>query len=66
MVVKVLDISFDFTDDEGELPLDEQNEIISEVYKWYIRVDSEDEIADVISDNTGWLVNSLNYEIIKQ
>lgn len=73
MLVKITDITLDFSsdeeyegDEEGGMSPEERNAIIADIYRWYIRVDSEDEIVDVISDKTGWLVESLDYEIIKE
>lgn len=71
MLVKITDITLDFSSDEeyegdaeGGMSPEERNAIIAEIYDSYIEVDSEDDIADVISDKTGWLVESLSYDII--
>jgi hypothetical protein len=66
MLLQLTDIEFDFVDSEGELPYDEQvavsNSVIGEVFD----VDDEDELADVITDETGWCIKSLNYiEIVE-
>jgi hypothetical protein len=62
MLLKLTDIEFDFEDGDGDvLPYDEQvavaKSVIGEVYD----VTDEDELADVISDDTGWCVKSLDY-----
>jgi hypothetical protein len=62
MLLKLTDIEFDFEDEDGDvLPYDEQvavaKSIIGEVYD----VTDEDELADVISDDTGWCVKALDY-----
>ena len=67
MLLKLTDIEFDFEDEDGDvLPYDEQvavaKSIIGEVYD----VTDEDELADVISDDTGWCVKSLDYVEISE
>ena len=68
MKIKVTDIVYDTDDgwaqdglgisvEELQLP----NEMIVEVDGI---IDIESEIADVISDTTGWCVSSYNYEIL--
>lgn len=62
MLLKLIDIEFDFTDEEGdELPYDEQVAVSKSVIGEVFDVESEDELADAISDETGWCVNSLDY-----
>lgn len=67
MNLKVTDIQFDFTtEDVGENVdfemLEErlQNGYINQVFD----AECEDELADVISDKSGWLVNSISYEVV--
>lgn len=67
MLLKLTDIEFDFEDEDGVvLPYDEQvavaKSVIGEVYD----VTDEDELADVISDDTGWCVKSLDYVEISE
>jgi hypothetical protein len=61
MLLKLTDIEFDFVDSEGELPYDEQVAVAKSVIGEVFDVDSEDELADAISDETGWCVKSLDY-----
>lgn len=71
MLVKITDITLDFSSDEeyegdgeGGMSPEERNAIIAEIYDSYVEVDSEDDIVDAISDKTGWVVESLSYDII--
>ena len=66
MKIKVTDIVYDTRDicdghkwDQNELEL--PSEMIVEVDGI---IDIESEIADAISDTTGWCVNGYNYEIL--
>ena len=66
MTIKVTDIVYDTRDicdghkwDQNELEL--PSEMIVEVDGI---IDIESEIADAISDTTGWCVNGYNYEIL--
>jgi hypothetical protein len=61
MLYKVTDIEFDFEDSSGELPYDEQVAVVQSVLDDVWEVYSEDELADVITDDTGWCIKSLNY-----
>ena len=66
MLLKLTDIEFDFVDDYGELPYDEQVAVAKSVIGEVFDVENEDELADVISDETGWCVKSLDYvEIVE-
>jgi len=56
--VKVTDIVYDT---DGESDLDLPNGMIVEVDGI---IDIESEVADAISDNTGWCVSGYNYEIL--
>jgi hypothetical protein len=64
MLLKLTDIEFDFSDSEGELPYDEQVAVAKSVIGEVFEVDDEDELADLISDETGWCVKSLDYVVI--
>lgn len=66
MLLKLTDIEFDFEDSSGELPYDEQVAVAKSVIGEVFEVDDEDELADVISDQTGWCVNSLDYLVISE
>jgi len=56
--VKVTDIVYDT---DGESDLDLPNGMIVEVDGI---IDIESEVADAISDKTGWCVSGYNYEIL--
>jgi hypothetical protein len=64
MLLKLTDIEFDFEDSSGELPYDEQVAVAKSVIGEVFEVESEDELADLISDETGWCVKSLDYVVI--
>ena len=66
MLLKLTDIEFDFEDSSGELPYDEQVAVAKSVIGEVFDVDDEDELADVISDETGWCVRSLDYVVISE
>jgi hypothetical protein len=66
MLLKLTDIEFDFEDSSGELPYDEQVAVAKSVIGEVFEVDTEDELADLISDQTGWCVNSLDYLVITE
>lgn len=66
MLLKLTDIEFDFVDSSEELPYDEQVAVSSSVIGEVFEVDNEDELADVISDQTGWCVKSLDYLVISE
>ena len=66
MLLKLTDIEFDFVDSSGELPYDEQVAVFSSVIGEVFEVDNEDELADLISDQTGWCVKSLDYLVISE
>ena len=66
MLLKLTDIEFDFVDSSEELPYDEQVAVSSSVIGEVFEVDNEDELADLISDQTGWCVKSLDYLVISE
>lgn len=66
MLLKLTDIEFDFYDESDELPYDEQVAISKSVIGEVFEVENEDELADVVSDETGWCVKSLNYVEISE
>ncbi len=62
MLYKVTDIEFDFEDEDGDvLPYDEQVAVAQSVLDDVWEVYDEDELANVITDDTGWCIKSLNY-----
>lgn len=65
MRLKVKNINFDFEFDGGKYPPRKQQDavaraVIGKVYE----VESEDFLADAISDDTGWCVFDLDYEVV--
>jgi hypothetical protein len=66
MLLKLTDIEFDFEDSSGELPYDEQVAVVQSVLDDVWEVYDEDELADVIADDTGWCVKSLDYVEISE
>lgn len=59
---KITEIEFDF--DGEDLTEDEQNEIVSETKNCLWDSPKEENLANVITNNTGWCVKSLAYDII--
>ena len=66
MLLKLTDFEFDFTDDDVELPYDEQVAVAKSVIGEVFEVEDENEIANVITDQTGWCINSLDYLVISE
>ena len=66
MLLKLTDIEFDFVDSSEELPYDEQVAVAKSVIGEVFDVETEDELADVISNQTGWCVKSLDYLVISE
>ena len=66
MLLKLTDIEFDFYDGSDELPYDEQVAVSKSVIGEVFDVENEDELADVVSDETGWCVKSLDYVEISE
>ena len=50
MQFQVTNIEFDFVDDEGELPIDIQNEILDDVYNIIWESDDEEDISEAMPD----------------
>ncbi len=57
--VRAFNIKYDTDEEEVDLPAEIVFENVSE------DVDLEEEIANMISDKTGWCVSSVEYEIVK-
>jgi hypothetical protein len=66
MKLKVTEIEYDFQCDEdggGEtVSKSYQKRITSQTIGEVYEVESEDELADAISDQTGWCVKSVEYD----
>jgi hypothetical protein len=56
MKVSVFDIVYDIDEEDGIVDLPTSFE--------FDNVEEEDNVADMISDRTGWCVSSFNYKII--
>ena len=67
MKLQITDIEFDLTDDCGEyIDTELLQDQLQNVYIGQIHdVIEEDELVEVISDRTGWCVNSIQYKEIK-
>lgn len=59
---EVTSIDFDF--DYEDLTDDEKQEIVESVTSCLWTPESEDELVDCITDNTGWCIKSIEYNII--
>ena len=60
MLIQITSVELDFGGEE--LPARQQQKIIDSVNNAIYKVESEDDIADAISDNCGWLVSSFEYK----
>ena len=56
MKLKINQIQFDFTDDCLDPGI--QNEVLNTIWE----VENEEDLADAISDETGWCVLSIDYQ----
>ena len=67
MKLQILNIEFDLSDDCGEyIDTDLLQSQLKRVYKGqFWDVTEEDELVDLISDKSGWCVNSIQYKQIK-
>lgn len=59
---KVTDIEFDF--DYEDLTQEEQDKIIQETKSCLWDSPTEEELTDTITNNTGWCIKSLQYNVI--
>lgn len=66
MLYKITDIEFDFEDSEGVYPYDEQVAVVQSVLDDVWEVENEEDLADVISDDTGWCIKSLDYVVFTE
>jgi hypothetical protein len=67
MKLQITDIEFDLSDDCGEYIDTEllQDQLQSVYIGQFWDVNEENELVDLISDKSGWCVNSINYKEIK-
>jgi len=59
---KVTEVEFDF--DYEDLTEDDKQSIINDTKECLWDSPTEDQLVDIISDNTGWVVKSLSYDIV--
>ena len=60
MIYKITSIEFDF--DYEDVTEEEQNEIMTDTMSYLWDSPSEEELSNVITNNTGWTVTDLQYE----
>jgi hypothetical protein len=67
MKLQITDIEFDLSDDCGEYIDTEmlQGQLQNVYIGQFWDVTEEDELVDLISDKSGWCVNSIQYKEIK-
>ena len=66
MKVKVLNVVIDFSDSDGDVSKEDQDEIKNSIIDKVFEVDEEDDIADEISNITGWCVSSVSFETVEE
>jgi len=66
MLYKITDVEFDFEDSSGEFPYDEQVAVVQSVLDDVWEVENEEDLADVITDDTGWCIKSLDYVVFTE
>ena len=59
---KVTQIEFDF--DYEDLTQEEQDEIVNDTKSCLWNPESEEELVDCITNNTGWCIKSLSYDVV--
>ena len=58
----VTEVEFDFTDSQGELDKWEQDQIVkNNIGVW--EADDEDDLIEEVTDNAGWCIESIDYDI---
>jgi len=60
MIFKITQIDFDF--DYEDVTQEEQNEIMTDTMSYLWDSPTEEELVNVITNNTGWTVTNLQYE----
>lgn len=68
ILIKVLNVDFDFDSDDDKPDgywSDYNERLLSETVGRVYELDDEDEICDAITDQTGMLVNEVQYEILE-
>ncbi len=65
MKIQITEIEFDFSLDSGEEVSKEYKENLGNSYlNKIMEVEEEGDVADAISDETGWCVNHIDYNVI--
>ncbi len=66
MKVQITGIEYDFQMDNEDdvLPVTYQIELTNETIGKVYEIDDEDDLADVISDETGWCIQTLDYVVV--
>lgn len=64
MLFNIKSISFDFEDDNFELPVDQQQDTINDAINTTWEVDDEEDLVEEITTHYGWCVNNIDYEIV--
>ena len=62
MIFKITQIDFDF--EYEDVTEEEQNDIMTDTMSYLWDSPTENELANVITNNTGWTVTNLQYEIV--
>jgi hypothetical protein len=63
MLYQVTEINFDFQSDCGSPTVEEQREIVASVMSGDWEADSEDDLIESITDETGWCVNTVRFKV---
>ena len=67
MNLKVTQINFDLDPGDDSIPQEHIDQVQQELQQDYIGqvydVEYEDDLVDVISDASGWCINSIEYEV---
>ena len=62
MKFNVTEVEFDFTDSQGELDKSAQDQIVkNNIGVW--EADDEDDLIEEATDNAGWCIESIDYDI---
>ena len=64
MMYQVTKVEFDFVDDEGELPIDIQNEILDDVYNIVWDADDDEDLVEELTCATGFCIKSIDFKHI--
>ena len=61
MQFQVIEIEFDFDDEYGPYPEEEQQGVINQTMTTIWEADDEDDLIEEITSATGWCINSIDY-----